>query len=399
REEERVREALRRDLKVPGFRPGKVPLKYIEKNYGGAIHQDAVQNLLPAVYEDALVREGITPIADPKFDNLKSERGEPISVDVEVEIRPNVAIEGYDAVEVSVEKRDVEDRDVDEALENLRQQNATLAVVDRKSKEGDFLLIDYAPVLESGELDRQKMSENYPVDLSSGSLLPEFHDGLLGLEVKDEKDIDVQYPADFPEKEIAGTKKRFHVTVKEIKEKRVPELDDEFARSLGGGFEDFSALKTRIHEDLVKEEEKRRAHEVEERIIDKLIERNPFDVPDAMVENYLSSVLEEDRRRRPNVPDESQRKAEIREHFTSAAVRTIKKFLILDAVRKQEGITASREEIDAKIDELSDTRGERTEEIKQFFRHPERRRNLENELLDKKVMDFLVAKANVRVGG
>ncbi|UCH82805.1 MAG: trigger factor [Candidatus Latescibacterota bacterium] len=398
KEESRVRDALRRDLKVPGFRKGKVPLKYIEKNYGGAVHADAVQNLLPAVYEDALNREGIRPIAEPRFENLKAERGENISVEVVVEVRPEVVVEGYQDVKVKVQKNEIGEKEISEVLERLREQNATLAVVDRASKEDDFLLIDYAPLLDSGNIDGTKLSENYPVDLTGGSLLPEFREGLIGLSVKDEKDIEVEYPDDFPEKNVAGTKKKFRVTVKEVKEKRLPEINDEFAKSLGKEFTGLAALKEKVGEDLVAEEAKRRDHDVEEMIIDQLIEKNPFDVPDAMVENYLASVLEEDRQRRPNAPDEAEREKEIREHFTQAAVRTIKKFLILEAVRKQESLDVSREDIEAKIGELTAGGEERSDEIKEYFRHPERRRSLENEMRDRKVLDFLREKADITVG-
>jgi len=128
-----------------------------------------------------------------------------------------------------------------------------------------------------------------------------------------------------------------------------------------------------------------------------VIEANKFDVPDAMVDNYISSVLEQDRKRRPEVPDEAEREKEVREHFHDAAVRTIKKFLILEAIRKQESIELGSDAVEARIEDLTKDAGEKTDEIKAYFAHPERRRNLENELLDKKIMDFLVEKAEVKV--
>ncbi|UCG51144.1 MAG: trigger factor [Candidatus Latescibacterota bacterium] len=389
--------SFRRDLKVPGFRKGKVPLKYIEKNYGTVIHGDAVQNLLPAVYEDALVREGIKPVGEPKFENLKAEPGEDVSVDIVVEVRPELELRDYEGVKVKVSKRVIGDSEVDETLERVRQQSAVFVVVDREVREGDFLLIDYAPLLDSGEIDRAKVTRNYPLDLSTGSLLPELREGLLGMRIKDEKDIHVEYPRDFPDREMAGTSRTIRVTMKEVKDKRVPDLNDEFAQQLGKNFADLAALKERIKEDLDKEEEKRREHEIEEMIIDRVIENNPFEVPEAMVENYLTSVLEEDRQRRPNVPDEAARENEIREHFGDVAVRTIKKFLILEAVRKQESIELTRDEVDSKIDEISKDGGVKAEEIKQYFKHPERRRSLENELLDKKAIEFLRQNADVKV--
>jgi trigger factor len=398
KEEVRLLDELRRDLKIPGFRKGKVPSKYIEKNYAAAIHEDAVRNLLPTVFEDALVKEGITPIGEPKFENLKAKKGEGVSVEVGVEIRPEINLRDYVGVEVGVEKKTIGDKDVDETIERIREQRAVFAVVERPAKEGDLLVIDYAPVLPAGELDTKNTVRNYPVDLTSASLLPEFREGLRGMEVKGEKDIEVHYPDDFPEKPLAGVHRTYRVTVKEIKEMRLPELDDAFAREMGEQFADLPALKVQIKADLEKEEDKRRRHEAEEKIIDRVIESNPFDVPEAMIENYLSSIIEQDRRRRPNVPDEAEREREIREHFRGAASRTIKKFLVLEAVRNQEHIAVDAEELDVSIEELSKSGGEKADDVRAYFRHPERRRSVENELLDKKAIDFLREKAVITVG-
>lgn len=388
---------LRRDLKVPGFRKGKVPVKYIEKNYKEAIQADAVRNLLPSVYEDALVREGIKPVAEPKFDNIKTDGGDAITFDVTVEVRPDVEIEGYRGIKVKVRKRKIEDSNMNNALADLRERLATLRVVDRAVRDGDFVLVDYGPLLESGEIDQKLLATNYPIDLSGGSLVKEFQEGLIGMETGQEKDIVVRYPDDFPDKGNAGTTKTFRVRVKEIKQKDLPELDDEFAKRVGEQFSTLESLKQKITEDLTRDEERRLEHETEETIIDQLISKNPFDIPEAMVRNYLASLLEEDRQRRPDVPDEAEREKEIKEQFQEAAVRTIKKYFVLEAVRKQEGIEVKREEIDGRIEELAGEGSHKPEDVKAFFARPERRKNLENELLDRKVLRFLRENAEVKV--
>jgi trigger factor len=376
-----------------------VPRKYVEKNYKEAIHSDAVRNLLPSVYEDALVREGITPISEPTFDNVKAEEGDTISFDVTVEVRPDVTIEGYRGVRVKVKKKKIEDSNVNDTLEHLRESMATLRVVDRAVRDGDFVMVDYGPLLESGEIDSKLLATNYPVDLSGQNLLKEFREGLKGLSTGDEKDIFVQYPDDFPEKEAAGTSKTFRVKVKEIKEKELPELDDEWAKRVGGDkFSSLEDLKRQIRKDLEEEEDKKVNHEIEERIIDKLIEKNSFDVPEAMVNNYLYSILDEDRKRRPNVPDEQERERELREQFHGAAVRTIKKYFVLEAVGKQEQIDAGTGDVEAKVDELANEGRHEPDEVKAYFRNPQRRRSLENEIRDRKILDFLRERADAKVG-
>jgi trigger factor len=373
-----------------------VPVKYIEKNYKEAIHADAVRNLLPSVYEDALVRKGINPVSEPQFDNVKTDEGDTISFDVTVEVRPDVKIEGYRGIKVKTSKRKIDDSKMNETLEHLRERMATLRVVDREVRKDDLVLIDYGPLLESGEIDSKLLTTNYPVELSGQSLLKEFREGLIGMETGEEKDIFVQYPDDFPEKETAGTSKTFRVKVKEIKEKELPDLNDDFASRVGEKFPNLDSLKQQIKDDLTEEEEKRFDHEAEEQIIDKLIEKNPFDVPEAMVRNYIASLLEEDRKRRPEVPDQAEREREMTEQFHGAAVRTIKKYFILEAVRKQEEIDVEDTEVDGRIDQLANEGRHDPEEVKAYFKNPERRRSLANELRDRKVLDFLRQGADVK---
>ncbi|MFQ5512219.1 MAG: trigger factor, partial [Candidatus Krumholzibacteriia bacterium] len=197
-EKARIKVELRRDLKVPGFRKGKVPAKYVEKNYSQVIHSDAVRNLLPQVYEQALVREGITPVGEPKFENVKAEQGVDITMDVTVEVRPEVEIDGYRGLKVKVAPRPVDDARVDEALEHMRERMVTLRVVDREVQAGDLVLIDYGPLLDDGTVDDKAMSRNYPVDLSGENLLAEFREGLPGMGLREEKEIRVRYPDEFP---------------------------------------------------------------------------------------------------------------------------------------------------------------------------------------------------------
>ncbi len=388
---------LRSDLKVPGFRTGKVPVKYLEKNYKDVIRGDAVRNLLPAVFEDALVRTGIHPVGEPRFDNVKTGTGGAITFDVTVEVRPEVEIQGYRGVKVTVKKRTIDDSTLNAALEHLRETLATFRVVDRKIREGDSVIIDYGPLLPTGDVDKKRFAVNYPVDLARESLLKEFREGLIGMETREEKDILVRYPDDFPDKEAAGTAKTFRVRIKEIKEKELPELNDDFAKRVGEKFPKLDNLKQQLKEDFETDESKRIEHEAEEQIVDKLIAKNPFDVPEVMVRNYIASLLDEDRKRRPVVPDEAERERELVEQFRDAAVRTIKKYFIMEAVRKQEAIEVADAEVEGKIEQLAADGRHRSEEVKAFFRHPERRRGLENELRDRKILEFLRQSADVKV--
>jgi trigger factor len=396
RERGLIKQELRRDLRVPGFRKGKVPVSYIEKNYGEVIRGDAVRNLLPVVYEQAVRQEHLHPLGEPHFHDLAAEPGEGIKVRIHVEVRPEIEIEGYHSIAVEATRKEVSDEQVQEALQGLRERLASYQPVERAAESTDLVTIDYAPYLESGEIDEKARQKNHPVEMESSNLLEEFRLGLVGMKSGDERDIEVDYPADFPEKSLAGRKRRFHVRMTEVKEKLVPDLDDAFAKRLGDKFETLDALRAQIRKDLEEEEDKRYRHEIQEKAIDRLIERNPFEVPEVMVQNYLASVLDEDRRRRPGVEDEAAREKEVQELFRDAAVRSIRKYFILEAIRRQEAIEVTEEEVGERVQRLAEATGREEQEIRDYLRDPEHRRSLEGEMLDEKVLEYLREQVDVR---
>ena len=395
REKDHVVLHLRQEVKVPGFRKGKVPERYVRKNYEGMIEGDAVRNLLPAVYEQAIAEQKLHPLSEPRFENLEVKDG--IVVEAHIEIRPEVKIKGYDKLTINATLKVIGDDEVNHTLEHLQERSATLATVEREAIDTDFLMVDYAPYDDSGELDEASRQSNHPIDLASENLLKEFREGLIGAKSGDEKDLTVDYPSDFGDEKLAGSHKKFHIKVLEVKEKLLPELDDAFARQMAN-LDSMDDFKRRIQEDMTAEEEKRYNQDVNDQIIDQLIGKNEFEVPDVMVDNYLSSLIEEDRRRRPEVPDEEQRISEIRELFSEAAVRTIKKYFIVEAVKKQEALSLTNDEIEARVQKLIGSSGRPEDEIRDFLKQPERRRSFEGDLMDEKVLDFLRERTTIKAG-
>jgi trigger factor len=395
KEQAAVLQEMRRQIRVPGFRKGKVPPGFIQKNYADAIQSDAVRNLLPEVYEQALHREHLHPLGEPVFENIKLEDGG-ISFDVKIDVRPEVKLQGYEKVTVDVPRRTISDQDVDQTVESLRDRLAAFDNVTRPATENDHLIIDYVPLNPDGTPDEKSRANAYPVALSSDGLLAEFREGLIGAKAGDEKEIRVKYPADFGDERVAGTERTFVVRVAEVKEKLLPELDDNFAKRIDEKAGTLLELKLRIRKQLEAEEESRYRRDVDEKIIDAIIDANPFDVPEVMVENYLDSLVEEDKRHQGTKEIEPAREKEIREMFRTSAVRVIQKFFVMDAVRRQEKIELSAEDVNERIQLLAQGLGKSPEEILQMVAHPERRRGFESDLVEEKTMRFLRERAMVR---
>jgi len=383
-----VLDEMRKQIRVPGFRKGKVPPGFIQKNYADAIQSDAVRNLLPDVYEQVLHRENLHPLGEPVFENVKLDDGG-VTFDVKIDVRPEVKLQGYEKVTVEVARHTVGDEDVAQAVESLRERLAAFDTVTRPAATGDHLTIDYVPLADDGTPDEKSRANAYPVALGSDNLLEEFREALPGMKAGDEKEIRVKYPADFGDERVAGTERTFRVKVNEVKEKLLPELDDNFAKRVDESAGTLLELKLRIRKQLELEAENRFHRDVDEKIIDSIIEANPFDVPEVMVENYLDSLVEEDKRHTGRTGSDPAREKDIREVFRTSAERMIRKYFVMDAVRRQEKIELTVEEVTDRIQLLAQGLGKSPEEIRRMVSHPERRRGFESDLVEEKTMKFL----------
>lgn len=390
-----VLKEMQRQIRVPGFRKGKVPSGFLQKNYADVIQSDAVRNLLPDVYEQALDKEHLHPLGEPMFENIKLDNGG-VTFDVKIDVRPEVKLQGYEKVAVDVPRRSIADQDVDQAVESLRERLAAFDTVTRPAASGDHLVIDYVPLADDGTPEEKSRAKDYPVALSSDSLLAEFREGLTGMKAGEEKEIRVKYPADFGDEHVAGTERTFQVRVSAVKEKLLPELDDNFAKRIDETAATLLELKLRIRRQLEAEEETRHRREVDEKIIDAIIGANPFEVPEVMVENYLDSLIEEDKRHTGHSGTDPAREKEIRELFRDSAVRMIQKYFVMDAVRRQEKIELSADDVNQRIELLAQGLGKSPEEIRHMVSHPERRRGFESDLVEEKTMRFLREHAVVK---
>jgi trigger factor len=253
------------------------------------------------------------------------------------------------------------------------------------------------PLDDAGEPEEKSRAKGYPVALASESLLEEFRAGLVGMKAGDEKEIRAVYPADFGDAALAGKTRTFRVQMVEVKEKMLPEVDDAFAKRVDPNSAGLLELRLRIRKELEAEEEGRYRREIDDKVIDAIIAANPFEVPEVMVDNYLESLAEEDRRHRSGKADEN-REREIRELFRDSAVRMIKRYFVLDAVKRQEKIEVTAAEVAERVRGMAQHLGRPEEDVHRALEQPGRRRGFESDLLDEKTMAFLRERAVVKSG-
>ncbi|HEX2741303.1 MAG TPA: trigger factor [Rubrobacter sp.] len=400
--EAKVRE-LGRQVRVPGFRPGKAPRRVIENRLGrDYIYMEALQEQLPGWYSQAVVETDLRPIDQPEIhfdDPLDEEEGFKFSATVEV--RPEAQLGDYKGVEVPKREVEVSDEDVEERLEELRGQFATLAAVEaRSAQDGDFVILDFrGERLAGGPLEGAD-AEDYMLEVGRGDLLPEFEENVVGMNAGERKQFGVTFPMDYAEESLRGESVLFNVHVKEIKERDLPPLDDDFVKE-ASEFETLDELRAAVLEQLEAAAEQRIDGEFRGRVLDVVAEAAEVEIPEVMAHEKAHEMVESFERSikaQGMEPEQYYQLAGTDHHQFEERVRpdaedTVKKELVLDAVAAAEGIDADEDEVMHEIGHLAEESERNPEEIAETLRRNGTYSLLEEEISRQKALDFLVENA------
>jgi trigger factor len=355
--DEAVRHLSRR-TKVPGFRPGKAPRTFLERQLApGAVLEDAVEHTVQDAYRDALIQEDIVPLTNPEVDIVQAEEGKPLIFKVAVQVRPEVALGDYRNFNFRPDIDQIDDARVDKVLDELRDQNATLAAVeDRGAQDGDYAVISFVGTRD-GEPFAGGTSERMPLILGQERLIPGFEANLLGLRVGESTDFDITFPDDYPEQELAGKQAHFAVELKELREKVLPDLDDEFLGTLGD-FASIDALRADIRSRLERNALDRARHDFADRIIDYAVANATVELPPILVDQEVEVMHDEFRASlaRQGITEEAYLKAlekteaDLHGDFRPGAEKRVRTLLVLSKVADVEGVTVPDADIEAEID-------------------------------------------------
>jgi trigger factor len=297
RELQSAAKALGGDLKIPGFRKGKVPPQVVLQRVGReAVLDEAVRRALPAWYESAVADAGIAAVGDPSVD-LESlpEKGSPLQFSIEVGVRPKARLGEYRGLEVGRREPEVTGEAIDAEIEALRESSASLETVDRAAASGDFVVVDFVGTVD-GEPFEGGEARGYPLELGSGNLVEGFEEQLVGTAAGDEREVEVTFPADYRSEELAGKEAVFHVTVKEVKEKRLPELNDELATE-AAGLDTLEELREDLARRLREAHEREIDAEFREAAVDAAADAAQIDLPHALVHAKAHEMWSTTRRR------------------------------------------------------------------------------------------------------
>jgi trigger factor len=380
-------EEYKKDISLPGFRQGKIPMAMIKSRFGASIFGATVEDIMEKAFESACKENNINPINKGKLSNLKAEQGAPISFTLEFEVEPEVDIKNYTNLGIEASPKKIKDADVEKAVEDILDRSAELKDVDRAAKKGDSVAIEYTKVVIDGIEKKDFKNPTYPIEIGNADI-KEFDKGLLGRKAGESVDISLTFPKDFSTEDLAGKDASFSIKINAVKEKIVPELNEEFLKKLGD-FTNVDALKEQVKKDLEAKEKDRAKNDAHAKAIEKLIDKNQIDVPDSRIESYIDHMMEElGRYKRPQ--DAPLVREEVSKKYHDIAVSNLKRYVIIEQVAAKEKIKATQTEVDAQIQSLATYYQQPFEDLKQRLRSNGTTTRIRADIREQKTLDFLI---------
>lgn len=394
-----------KDVNLPGFRKGKVPRRILETRFGPEVlHEEALELLVPPAYEEALVEADIDPISHPDFELVQVEEGKPLLFNAVVEVLPEVELGEYKGLTAEQDKAEVDEVQIDHHLFMLREQNARLVPREKgPAKEGDLVLIDFKGFVD-GEAFEGGEAENHSLEIGSNSFIPGFEQQLIGANLDDEIEVKVKFPDNYRKDDIAGKDALFKVKINQIKEKQLPELDDEFVKEVSE-FETLDEMKVDLRDKLLKSAEDQSKTKLEEFLIETVTDASVVEPPKSLVDRQIDRMIGdmESYLRYQGMELEQflqlsgKSKEEIREERREEAAARAKANLVLDAVAKKEGIIIEDSELDAKIEEIAQSYNDDSERIRGILEKQGRLPVMLEEMRIRKAIDLIVAEADIKL--
>ncbi len=392
---ERAYGRVQKQARLPGFRKGHVPRSLVKVHFADDVRREVAEHLIPDVYRRALTEARLQPVDEPDLQDVKLEEGAPLSFVAVVEVKPAIALGEYKGVSVQHQPKPVTAEEVAAALEHMREQQAQFRAVERAAGPGDLLVVDYTLALDGEEPSRQS---GYEFLVGGGTVLPEIDQAVVGMRAGEERRVPFRFADDHRREDLRGKAGSATVTLAEVKEKVLPALDDDFAKSLGE-FESLAALRAEVLTQL----EARRAHdetrELQEKVVDAVLEPHAFTVPEALVMRQVAHQIEHAReglRRQgldpARVPwDYAKLIAELK----PAAEKSVRRSLLLEAIAEREGIAPGDAEVDAEVEKIAQASQRPVPAIRRMMEKSGDLETLRLGLRDRMTLEMLVGCATV----
>jgi trigger factor len=385
-EERKAASQLASRARLKGFRKGHVPRKVIESRFGGALRQEALDKLVGAAYREALASRELRPISEGELEDLSYEPESDLTFAIAFDVEPVIEIARLGGFAVERPTHGVTDEQVDQVLGRIQEQNGVWQPADEGTPaDGDLVSVHITRLVDGEPVDEGR---DYDLVLGQGDAIPDIEAAIRTLEPESVEDFDITFPEDFPEEAQRGQSERIRVKLVSRRVLDVPELDDELARQVGD-FETMDELRAKVREDMEKEAEQQADQVVRSRLLDLIVDANPFDVPQSMVARYADGVIGDQRQ----IPEERMR--EFREQIRPEAERAVKRILVLERIAETQGLRAGEDDIDARIEEIAEANNTDAAKVYAELQKAGRLEALERELTEKAVFAFLMEQSEI----
>lgn len=389
----RIFNDIQKEVTVKGFRKGKAPIATIKSMYSDRVKQDVAQELIQMHYIKALTEHKLEPISNPEFEFDIPNEAKDFSFSASFDVRPEVKLGKYEGLEVEKEKLVFDDKKVDEVLENIRASRATFEDVleVRPAKMGDVAIVDFEGFVDGKPLENGA-GTNHNLELGAKQFIEGFEDGIVGMKVGDSKTLNLKFPSPYHSAELAGKLVEFKVKLTGLKKKVLPELNDEFLATLGGPTS-LEELKKTIREDLEGSEQKRVEDAFKNRLLKKLVQANPVEVPPSLLKDQKNSLIADFQKR---MNEQGMSPADFKDYivkwdadFEKTAGEMIQSSFLIDAIAKKHDLFAKEEDLDAKYKEYAAQTHIEEARIREFYSRPEQTSRLSYMITEEKVINFL----------
>ncbi len=394
---ESIYDEIRKNAKIKGFRQGKIPKAIITQYYKDYIEEETRKRMLQDTMFEALREAKVEPVIEPVVDFLEDAKGPGYSL--ECEILPEIQLPQYMGIEIEAEAIKVSDEDVGQRIESMRGFHASFEPKEAASAadKGDFVVIKYQGY-HNGEAMKQIVAEAYPLELGNAMLMPEFEEAITGMKENEEKDVELTFPDDYPDKDIAAKKILFKITMKEIKQKKLPEVNDEFAKDMS--FENMEVMRKGVKEELVKEKEGLRKSELTRKMIDVLLKDLDVPVPKRLLEKRITGMIEDAQARyqqdKFSTDEMKDIEEKMRAEFGKRAEERIKVEIVLARIAEKEEIKVDDGDVEERLKTIAEDANKTYNEVKGIYEQYGLIAGLKDSIVEEKAMSYLLDNAVIK---
>ncbi len=379
--------------KVKGFRPGKVPMKVVEQQYGKQVRDEVVGEVIQRTYFEAITEQKLHPASMPTIESVSGEEGQDLQYAAVFEVMPEITLAKMSAAKLERLSAEVTEADLDKMIENLRKQRTEWKEVSRKAKEGDRLSVDFSGTIE-GEAFAGNSGKNVPVTLGSGRMIDGFEKGLIGAKAGDDVVLDLQFPENYGSKDVAGKPVQFQVTVNKVESPELPEVNEEFAKGFGVGDGSLEALRTEVRKNMERELKQGLESKNKQAVMNVLLEMNKLEVPAALIENEAESLKQQMLQQIQGANGKAGADLDIALFKGEAEKRVSLGLLVSEAIKANE-LKVDSDKLKAKVDEIAATYEKPEEVVRWYYGDKSRLSQIENLLLEDAVVDWAFSEAKV----